>query len=54
MEEVAQHKAKNDVWLAIDGKVYDVTEFLSEHPGGKGAPLVFALAGRSKRFLLDV
>ena len=23
------------VWLAIEGKAYDVTEFLCEHPGGE-------------------
>jgi cytochrome b involved in lipid metabolism len=23
-----------DCWLVIEGKVYDVTPFLDEHPGG--------------------
>eukprot|EP00439_Symbiodinium_sp_Y106_P035033 s5046_g4.t1 len=32
--EVEAHNSKDDLWLLIDGKVYDVTSFLSLHPGG--------------------
>ena len=31
--EVSQHNMQNDCWIIIHGKVYDVTEFLSNHPG---------------------
>jgi len=35
LEELAQHQSINaGVWTAIDGKVYDMTEFLEEHPAG--------------------
>jgi len=32
--EVERHSSKDDLWLLIDGKVYDVTSFLALHPGG--------------------
>ncbi|KAL2905358.1 Cytochrome b5 isoform A [Bienertia sinuspersici] len=34
MQEAAEHNTKDDCWVVIDGKVYDVTTYLDEHPGG--------------------
>ncbi|CAL1398670.1 unnamed protein product [Linum trigynum] len=33
-DDVVNHKSRDDCWLLIHGKVYNVTEFLEEHPGG--------------------
>ncbi|PWN35291.1 putative cytochrome b5 [Meira miltonrushii] len=34
-DEVKQHKSEESAWVVVDGGVYDVTEFLEDHPGGK-------------------
>ncbi|KAJ2793378.1 hypothetical protein FBU31_003926 [Coemansia sp. 'formosensis'] len=36
MDEVALHNKRNDCWMVIAGKVYNVTHYLEYHPGGKG------------------
>ncbi|KAJ2150987.1 hypothetical protein GGH15_006381, partial [Coemansia sp. RSA 562] len=33
--EIAKHNTREDVWILIHDKVYDVTKFLDEHPGGE-------------------
>jgi len=34
LEELSKHKSDDDMWMAINGSVYDVTNFLDDHPGG--------------------
>lgn len=33
--EVATHNSAESIWIILDDKVYDVTRFLMEHPGGE-------------------
>lgn len=57
MQEASTHNTKEDCWVVIDGKVYDVTTYLDDHPGGddviieatgKDATDEFEDAGHSK------
>ena len=32
--DVAKHNSQGDVWIVVKGKVYDVTPYVEEHPGG--------------------
>ena len=34
LTDVSKHKSKDDLWFVIHGKVYDVTKFADDHPGG--------------------
>ncbi|VDK38795.1 unnamed protein product [Dibothriocephalus latus] len=34
-KEVKKHNKKDDCWVIIHDKVYDVTKFMEEHPGGE-------------------
>ncbi|KAJ2159713.1 hypothetical protein GGF46_002838 [Coemansia sp. RSA 552] len=33
--DIAKHNSRDDIWIVVHGKVYDVTSFLDEHPGGE-------------------
>ena len=42
--ELCRHSAYDDLWLAIDGIVYDVTPFMDDHPGG--GDIMLSAAGK--------
>ncbi|XP_046749015.1 cytochrome b5-like [Diprion similis] len=34
LKEVNEHRGRESCWITVDGKVYDVTKYLEQHPGG--------------------
>ncbi|KAF2184305.1 glycolate oxidase [Zopfia rhizophila CBS 207.26] len=44
VETVREHSRAEDCWLVVDGKVWDFTDFLPEHPGGPS--IILRYAGR--------
>ena len=50
MEEVEKHASEDDLWIVVHHKVYDVTGFLLDHPGGKNPFLHFAGKDASEAF----
>jgi len=37
MAEVSKHNTENDCYLVISNKVYDVSNYIGDHPGGREA-----------------
>ncbi|KGO37481.1 Cytochrome b5 [Penicillium expansum] len=43
VDDVASHKDRTDLWVIIHGKVYDLTKYVRDHPGG--ADVLYDVAG---------
>ncbi|MCL7036357.1 hypothetical protein MKW94_020671 [Papaver nudicaule] len=54
LSEITLHSSKSDCWLTIHGKVYDVTNFLEDHPGGEDVLLESAAKGDATNDFEDV
>ncbi len=50
MDEVSKHNSEGDLWVIIEGSVYDLTAFLPDHPGGKKAIMLFAGKDATEEF----
>ncbi|KAL4325865.1 hypothetical protein GQ457_11G003590 [Hibiscus cannabinus] len=44
LADVSQHNNAKDCWLVIRGKVYNVTKFVEDHPGGE--EILLSAAGK--------
>jgi cytochrome b involved in lipid metabolism len=44
MSQLSSHSTPSDCWMAISGNVYNVSAFLSAHPGG--APIMIPYCGK--------
>ncbi|KAL9880472.1 cytochrome b5 isoform X1 [Glossina fuscipes] len=44
LAEVKEHNKASDLWVVIENKVYDLTKFRDEHPGGE--EVLVEVAGR--------
>ena len=51
MEEVLKHNTEQDCWIVFHDKVYDITSFLPEHPGG--IPIIAAHSGKVATAVFD-
>ena len=50
-EELAKHNSAKDCWVSIDNKIYDLTDFLEEHPSGPQP--ILDLAGKDGTAVFD-
>lgn len=49
-DEVAKHNTAEDCWVVLNGQAYDLSSFMSEHPGGAGIIMKYAGRDASKAF----
>jgi acyl-CoA oxidase len=50
VEDVAKHNKDDDCWVILWDKVYDVSKFLVDHPGGKDAIMLYAGQDATEQF----
>ena len=48
ISDLAKHNKLSDCWIGYDGKVYDITSFLPNHPGSAAA--ISPYCGTSEEF----
>ncbi|KAK2813119.1 hypothetical protein FQN50_000796 [Emmonsiellopsis sp. PD_5] len=48
--QIAAHNTANDCWIVVDNQVWDITEFIPEHPGGPSIILKYAGRDASKAY----
>lgn len=51
LAEISKHCHKNSLWIVIHNKVYDVTKFLDDHPGGDA--VLLENAGKDATYIFE-
>lgn len=51
LEEVRRHSTEDDCWIIVHSRIYDVSAFRSEHPGGSA--IIMKYAGRDATAAYD-
>ena len=49
--QVQRHNNRDSCWVIVEGEVYDVTDFLEEHPGGANIILRYAGKDATEEYL---
>ena len=52
MKEVAKHNTVDDCWVVIEGNVYDMSSFISDHPGGSKVVMLYAGKDATDEFVM--
>ncbi|KAL9126058.1 MAG: hypothetical protein Q9217_004836 [Psora testacea] len=42
LNDLKKHNSQNDCWIAVQSKIYDITDYLPSHPGGSTIILKYA------------
>ena len=50
LSDLKEHNKRNDIWVAVHGKVYDLTDFIDTHPGGEEVLLGVAGSNATETF----
>ncbi|EKU21754.1 delta 5 fatty acid desaturase [Nannochloropsis gaditana CCMP526] len=50
-QEVAEHNTEKSLWVTVRGKVYDISSWVDNHPGGK--EILLLAAGRDITYAFD-
>lgn len=49
--EVSEHNTQDDLWIIVNGQVFDITVYQHEHPGGEKVFKKVAGVDATKQFL---
>lgn len=51
MAEVEKHNSEESTWIVVNGRVYDPTKYLDDHPGGAASIVMNAGADSTEEFM---